>query len=46
MKSIGHHPNIIAMYGCTTVFKPNMIVMELAHNGDLDRYLKEKLEKV
>ena len=46
MKYIGHHPNIIALFGCNTTFKPHMIVMELAEFNDLDRYLQEKIEKV
>ena len=46
MKSIGQQSNIIAMFGCNTISKPNYIVMELAQYGDLDRYLQKKLEKV
>ena len=46
MKCIGHHPNIIALFGCNTIFEPNFIVMELAQFGDLDKYLQAKLQKV
>ena len=46
MKLIGHHPSIIALFGCNTVFAPNSIVMELAQFGDLDKYLQDKFNKV
>ena len=46
MKSIDHHPNIIALFGCNTLYAPSFILMELAQFGDLDKYLKAKLEKV
>ena len=46
MKAIGHHQNIITLFGCNTLFKPNMVVMELAQFGDLATYLQNKMEKV
>ncbi|VDO99282.1 unnamed protein product [Soboliphyme baturini] len=40
MKRIGHHPNIVEMYGCCTIQCPSCMVMEYVPYGDLQRYLQ------
>ena len=36
------HPHVIKLEGIVTRLRPNMIVTEYAHNGDLSNFLKEQ----
>ncbi|XP_063921825.1 receptor-like tyrosine-protein kinase kin-16 isoform X2 [Zophobas morio] len=40
-KTIGKHPNIVALLGCCTVDTPYMMIMEFVPCGDLKKYLLE-----
>ena len=45
MKLVGH-PNVIAFFGCNTIFMPYLIVLEYAQFGDLENYLVKKISMV
>lgn len=46
MKKVGHHPNIVAMYGCCTLQYPHCMVMEYVPYGDLLHYLRSLRKEV
>ena len=40
------HQNVIAFFGCNTIFMPTLIVLEYAQFGDLEKYLVNKIGMV